>query len=200
MLRPPPKSPRGFTLIELAIGIVILSVIIVMAMPSLSLWIRNMGIRGTAESLLSGLQLARTEALRRNTIVRFQLTTTLDGACALSTNGPHWIISRDAATGLCATAPSETDAPRLIRFHDGAQAGGNQTLIDAGDSQFAFNGLGRLVSPDTDTDILVAGLGGQDDCAPDGKEERCLRIEVSTGGSIRMCNPSLPNTNPQGCS
>ena len=202
MLRLSPKPPRGFTLIELVVGIAVLSTVIAMTAPGLSLWIKNMSIRGTAEALLNGLQMTRTEALRRNTVVRFQLTTTLDADCTLNVNGPHWVISRDVAQGLCGAAPSETTAPRLIRSHDGAQTGGSQTLIDTGESQFAFNGLGRLVSPVTNTSILVSGQGGQGDCAPNGKGERCLRIAIGMGGGIRMCDPALTSikpTDPQAC-
>ncbi|MDR2614572.1 MAG: GspH/FimT family pseudopilin [Candidatus Accumulibacter sp.] len=201
MLRPSSRLPRGFTLIELVIGISILSILIAMAAPSFSRWIMNMGIRGTAGSLLDGLQLARSEALRRNTTVRFQLTSTLGNDCALSTSGPHWIISRDLAENLCGTAPSETEAPRLIRSHDGEQAGGSRALIDAGQSLFAFNGLGRLASPAAN--ILVSGPDGVGNCTPNGKDERCLRIEISSGGGVRMCDPALTSTNPndpQACS
>ncbi|MDR2786880.1 MAG: GspH/FimT family pseudopilin [Candidatus Accumulibacter sp.] len=196
MLKFPLKPARGFTLVEMVIGISILSILIAMAVPSFSLWIRNMGIRAAAESLLSGLQLARSEALKRNTVMRFQLMDTLDGGCAPTASGPHWVISRDDAEGKCDAAPSETAAPRIVQFYDG-RVHGKQTLIDAGANLFTFNGLGRLTSPAAN--ILVSGIKGKDECASEGKDDRCLRIEATAGGSIRLCDPALPATDPQGC-
>ena len=197
MLSPALKPARGFTLVEMMIGLALLAILITMAAPSFSLWIRNMGIRATAESLLSGLQLARAEALKRNAATRFQLMSTLDGGCTLSANGPHWVVSHDDAVGLCGAAPSDTDEPRIVRRYDASQAGGRQTRISAGQSLFTFNGLGRLTSPSAN--ILVSGSEGQGACASEGGGARCLRIEVSAGGDVRLCDPALPNTDPQGC-
>ncbi|MDR0378643.1 MAG: GspH/FimT family pseudopilin [Candidatus Accumulibacter sp.] len=192
------KILRGFTLIELVIGVAILAILIALAAPGFSSWIRDVGIRTTAGTLLDGLQLARSEALKRNTLIRFQLTSTVDGSCAPSTSGPHWIVSRDDATGLCHVAPSDTDTPRAVRVHDGTQAGGRNTLINATQATFIFNGLGRFTS--SAASILVSGAAGEGDCAHAGSgNDRCLRIEVSPGGSIRMCDPALPSTDPQAC-
>ena len=198
MLKLALKPVRGFTLVEMMIGVVLLAILVAMAVPNFSLWIRNMGIRTTAESLLSGLQLARGEALKRNTVTRFQLMSTLDGGCALSASGPHWVVSHDSAVGLCGVGPSDTDEPRIVRLYDGTQAGGKRTLISAGQSLFTFNGLGRLTSPSAN--VLVSGSEGQGACASGGGDARCLRIEVSAGGDVRLCDPALPNTDPQGCS
>lgn len=57
---------RGFSLIELMVVIAILGLLLAIGIPSFATWLRNVQIRNAAESLQSGLQFARTEALRRN--------------------------------------------------------------------------------------------------------------------------------------
>ena len=175
----------------------IFGILMTLAAPSFSDWIRNMKIRTAVESIQNGLQLARSEALRRNAIVRFQLTDTMDEACALSTNGPHWFISLDNVTGNCDVAASETITPRIIQSRNGAEGGGNVTALSTGQALYTFNGLGRLTS--TPSDILVTSSVAGHSCIKDGGSVRCLRTVVSAGGQIRMCDPALPSTDAQAC-
>jgi type IV fimbrial biogenesis protein FimT len=212
------KFSRGMTLIEMLIGVAIVAILMTMAVPGFSGWIKNQGIRTASESILTGLQLARAEALKKNTHMHFQLTSTLDNSCVLSASGPHWVVSRDAAAGLCGAAPVVSDfvageeeeeeedptlvpapAPRIFQTYDGTQSGGSRTQIDAGANLFTFNGLGRLTSPTANTAIDVYSAEGEDDCVAKGGKARCLRIEVSRGGGIRMCDPALPATDTQAC-
>jgi type IV fimbrial biogenesis protein FimT len=195
-----PRFSRGFTLIELMIGVALMAILISMAVPNFSLWIRNMGIRTAAESILSGLQLARAEALTGNTIVRFQLTSALDSSCALSPQGPHWVVSRGNAEGGCDAAPSDEDDIVIVQSHDGNQAGGNKTQIEAASQQgsFTFNGLGRFTSSGGAV-INVYGADGNGDCVVGGGKTRCLRIEVNPNGGIRMCDPALIAPDTQAC-
>jgi type IV fimbrial biogenesis protein FimT len=191
------KPAKGFSLIELIVAMAIFGVLMALAAPSFSGWIRNMKIRTAAESIQTGLHLARSEALRRNAVVRFQFTDTMDGACALSTNGPHWFISLDNVTGDCDVAASEADTPRTIQSRNSAEGGGNVTALASGQNLYTFNGLGRLTS--TPSDILVTSSEAGHTCITAGGSVRCLRIVVSAGGQIRMCDPALPSTDAQAC-
>jgi type IV fimbrial biogenesis protein FimT len=206
-LNPRLRFSRGFTLIELMVGLTIMAILLALAVPNFANWIRNAGIRTGADAIVSGLQLARTEALKKNTIMHFQLTTSVDNGCSLSTSGPHWVVSRDSAVGACGAAPVVNDhddsgvplpPPRIVQTYDGNQANGNKTLITAGASAFNFNGLGRLSSPAGGASILVTGLDAGDCVAANGKT-RCLQIKVTPGGEIRMCDPALPSTDTQAC-
>jgi type IV fimbrial biogenesis protein FimT len=208
MLKRMLKFSRGFSLTELMIAITIMSLLVALAGPSFSRWISNAKIRTAAEAILSGLQLARTEALNRNAVMRFQLVSSLDGDCGLSDTGPHWIVSRDDPEGLCGATPVTSDmtadgepasAPRIVQKYDGAQAGGEEAkIIDAaGQAVFTFNGMGRLTSPAAS--IQVYGAKGENGCISNNGKDRCMRIDVSQGGGIKLCDPSLPSTNVQAC-
>lgn len=66
---------RGLTLVELLISVAVLSIALSLAAPGMSKQINNYRVRGATDSILGGLNLARTEAIRRNTPVRFTLTS-----------------------------------------------------------------------------------------------------------------------------
>ncbi|MDR2259919.1 MAG: GspH/FimT family pseudopilin [Azoarcus sp.] len=65
--------PHGFTLIELLIVIAITAILSSIAAPSFYNMIRNMALTGAATELVSGLQFARAEALRSNSMLLFTL-------------------------------------------------------------------------------------------------------------------------------
>ena len=74
---------RGFSLIELMVGVAILAVALAFGVPSFADWISNMQIRSTAESLQNGLQFARSEAVRRNNPTQFQMVSTVTNSCEI---------------------------------------------------------------------------------------------------------------------
>jgi type IV fimbrial biogenesis protein FimT len=191
------------SLIELMIGIAIVAMLFLMAAPSFSTWIQNTQIRTAAETMQNGLMLARVEAVRRNTTVRFQLTTTTDSSCALSTSGTNWVVSQDDPSGACDSAipdpaTANPPAPRIIQVHAGAE-GSRNALVAASQSTVVFNGLGRVTPvPAGNVNINITNpIGGT--CALAAGPMRCLQIVVSPGGQVRMCDPMFTFPDPQGC-
>lgn len=61
---------RGFSLVELLVVVAVLGLVLMLGLPNVSAWLQNTQIRNSAEAMISGLQLARAEALRRNRVVR----------------------------------------------------------------------------------------------------------------------------------
>ena len=188
----------GYSLIEFAIGLVIISMLVTMGVPSFSNWIQNSHIRTAAEDIQNGLQLARAEAVRRNVPVNFQTTTTVDGSCALAADSSNWVISLDDPTGACADSPSDTVAPRIIQIR-AASEGSVNALVAAGQSSITFNSLGRVTpvpAANISFDISNPSAGN---CIEAGGTVRCLRVLVSTLGQVRMCDPTLASSTTQGC-
>lgn len=188
----------GVTIIEMMIALTIMALLIFLALPNMSTWLNNTQIRTAGETLLAGINLARTEALRNNTVVRFQMTTTLDSACALSTTGTNWVVSLANPAGACDAAPSNTTAPQIIQKKSGSE-GAQRAEVSADGSTIYFNGLGRLASPGGAANITVINIansaGGvcQHVDAANGTM-RCLRITISTGGQVKMCDPAVTDT------
>lgn len=197
------RRQAGVTIIEMMIALTIMALLIFLALPNMTIWLNNTQIRSAGETLLAGINLARTEALRNNTVVRFQMTTSLESDCALSTTGTNWVVSLADPTGACDVAPSNTTAPQIVQKKSGAEGTRNAT-VTADASTIFFNGLGRQASPGgvaniTQIDIAnPAGVCQHVDAA--SGTMRCLRITISTGGQIKMCDPAVTDaTDPRIC-
>lgn len=181
---------RGFSLIELMITIAVLGIVLMIALPNMGTWLQNTQIRTSAEAMQAGLQLARAEALKRNTTVRFQLVDTLTSACTLSAQGPNWVVSIAGTAGLCEQDASDTAAPQLIQKRAAAEGSPNAVVLGNA-TEVQFNGLGRAAVGSL-TQIDISNPGGGACKTPAGNEPmRCLRIQVSAGGQVRMCDPGI---------
>jgi len=199
---------RGFTLVELMIGVIIIGILAAAGGPSLSSWVQNTKIRSTADAIQSGLQLTRAEAVHRNSQLRFQLTTSIDNTCTLvpPING-SWVVSFDDPTGLCAgprlsdTFPvddlANNPVPRIIQVRSSSNEGSRNVGVVADQSLIIFNGLGRTTNVAAPVNIDISNPAGGA-CAPAGLM-RCLRIVVSAAGQVRMCDPAKASADPQGC-
>lgn len=197
---------RGFTIIELMVAIVVLAVLLAIGAPSFATWSQNAQIRNLSESVLNGLQLARAEAVRRNAPVRFQLTTTLDNTCALSTSARNWVVSMDSAAGSCASTnmadAAAPTAPRIIQTRPGSDGSVN-AVVAADVSSIVFNGLGRVTTtlPVGQTVFNIAlsnPTGGA--CRTASGPMRCLRVVITPMGQARLCDPSTSaDIATQGC-
>ena len=188
---------RGTTLIEVMIAIAIVVILAAVGLPSFAEWLQNTKIRTAAESVQNGLQIARTEAVKRNAVVYFQATD--------ATNANWRVCLWDAALNDCAAG---VDLVQSFVSSDGApdvRIGGMPdatialtTPLGAGvniPGHVGFTGFGRLVNNGTDLlriDVINPKLAVAD--------QRRLVIQVSAGGQIKMCDPKLTLAqNPRGC-
>lgn len=204
MLSSAPARAGGFTLIELLVGLTLMALLLTLAAPNLSQWLANARIRTTAEALVADLQFAKSEAVRRNTPVRFQLVDTLDAACVLTATSPHWVINLDPAidpagvAGRCDAAASDAVAPFILRTRVGAEGGSHTLQVRAaGAGSFLFNGLGQAIRLGNGRfDVSAPAAGG---CAADGGELNCLAVVVAPSGQIRTCNPRFAPPDARAC-
>ncbi|BAL23297.1 GspH/FimT family pseudopilin [Azoarcus sp. KH32C] len=106
----------GFTLIEALVTISILALITAFAAPSFEGILANFRVRTSAEAIMSGLQLARIEALRRNQPVSFTLTTgTADWAVAtVSPSSPIQASKGNGAGNLSIATNSDQTAVTFV--------------------------------------------------------------------------------------
>ena len=200
-------SQAGVSLIELMIGLAIMALLIMIGLPNMATWLSNSQIRTAGETLLAGLTLARTEAVRRNQIVRFQMVDNLTSGCAISTSGADWVVSLDDVTGACDAAPSDpspTDPPpRIIQKRSGSEGTQRAVIAATTAGVVHFNGLGRVTSPGgaaNMTQVAISNPAGGTCEHVDGGAMRCLRINISVGGDARMCDPAVTDaTDPRIC-
>ena len=176
---------QGVTLVEIAIGLILVAVLAAIAVPSFRDWIQNAQVRTATESIQEGLQMARAEAVRLNGPVAFTLTNTA---------GAGWTIRTLNVNDLTALATTQ----------DRSAAETSNARVTASATVVCFNGSGQQIAAAEGacparsqvTFHIDNPAGGT--CAPSGNV-RCLRVVVRTGGQIRMCDPALPNTDSQAC-
>ncbi len=169
---------RGFTMIELMVAIAIAALLIFLAGPSFTTFLRNSEIRSTSESIINGLRAAAAEAANRNKRVTFELAT------ATNADWRFWVLDDDDAT------------QKTLQSYAKAEAGRNSTISvePAGQRTVTFNGLGRVEIDPANRDnhiqyITIASL------VPG--EARSLRIIIDdktppAAGKprgLRMCDP-----------
>jgi type IV fimbrial biogenesis protein FimT len=196
---------RGFSMIEIAITIALISILLFAVMPEVTTMVANARIRSAAESYLQGLSRARNEALRTNNVVTFWLTSpnasgVLDNTCALSSSATAWVVSVNDPTSLCATAPSAASAPLITEKSSGASTGSNVTVSarrpdGTAATAVAFDGFGRVSGANPIRTLCLKYSTTSNNFRP-------LQIEVPQGGIVRLCEPRIPfgsTTDPRVC-
>jgi type IV fimbrial biogenesis protein FimT len=207
-------SQRGFNLIELMISMALLALLMSLAVPLLSSSSQNGKIRATADSLLSSLQNARTEAIRRNAEVELIFTNDPATEAAVNTASPrasgrNWIVRMTPQVG--------SSVYTFIEGRSAAEGSGQSdgstpvvmvpTMSDGtGFNTIKFTNLGSITF-----NTGTTGIGGQIDVAnPSGgactsasttTAMRCLRVLISVSGQVRVCDPAVTElTDPRRCS
>lgn len=195
------RRQQGMTLIEVMVSVAILAGLLAMGIPAFSSWIQDTHNRTAAESILNGLQTARAEAVRRNTVVRFSLTD-VDGKVSwtvgcptVTATCPADIQSRPAAESGAMAKVTVSDEPIPVP----APAGHFTALIsDAGTlpAEVNFDGLGRVFTPPAGALFVRADVTSTANASA-----RRYVVVVSSGGQVRMCDPKISfATDPRGCS
>lgn len=175
-------GPRyaGFTLIEVLVAVAVVGILAMMAMPTFGEWLQSQQLRAAAEASLNGLQVARSEAIRRNLPVQIVFSVPQTG----------WSVSEGANV-------------IQVRAHEEGSPNAQIAATPGGATTVTFTPLGG-VGTNADGSAAVTRLdvtnpaGGA--CQPAGAM-RCLRLVVSAGGTLRMCDPhpTVVAPDPRAC-
>lgn len=193
--RPP---QHGFNLIEVLVTMAVLGILIALGAPSLAEWLQNQQIRAAAEAIVNGMQVARGEAIRRNLPVQMVLEPPTSG----------WTIC-EATVAPCDSTTLTTDATLVIqsRSPDEGTSNANVTPVAADLATTAiavtFSPLGSVVANFNASPTLarVDVINTRNACIADSGPMRCLRVVVTGGGSVRMCDPTpgVVSPDPRAC-
>ncbi len=117
---------RGFTLIELRVTAAVIGNLAVVAVPAVTALVNNSRLVGQTEELVSSLQLARAEAVRRNvrvTVCPTDGSNTIGTVCAGTTSWGNWAALNLGETAIVADRVLRTTAANAKLTVDGPSAG-----------------------------------------------------------------------------
>lgn len=175
----------GFTLIELAVGLAIVSILLVIGMPTLNALLDSSRLKSAASGFSAGIQLARAQAISRNQSVTF-LPAIAGGS--LTAGWAVWNVG--GAQALESKSVEESSGQRVqVTSLDST---GNAVGVES----ITFNGLGSAVFRDTAGAVVVvnpavfAFTSNSGACYPGGSV-RCLDVRVTSAGQVRLCDPAV---------
>jgi len=204
----------GYSLIELLVAISILTIMLGIGIPSFSSWIYNTQVRSTAESLLAAMQLARGEAVKQNGLAQLKLTGNAGGSASWTVISASSSVSgsfdvADGAISIQSANANETGANARLGVSTAIQATSNccSASITGGTGMagnpapgIVFNAFGKVVADASVTTITRIDVSNAGDTEANNEEKSRRRvILIPTSGSAKMCRPSLPASNSQGC-
>lgn len=155
---------KGFTLLELMVTLAVLAIVIGLAVPSFQQMIINNRLNTEVNTLVSALQLARSEAVKRGAEVR---VAAVDG---------NW------TNGFCVTLsssdPCEDDDDDRIRVFEGAVSPLTSTPNNV--TALVFNRMGELVGANAITLNMTLPS------CPTGKVDGLRRLQIGMGGQVTL--------------
>ena len=189
---------RGFSLIELMVAVSVLAILMAMAIPNFTTWIRNARVRTVAEALQSSIRLAQAEAQRRNQSVVLFRTTSKDclTSATADAGGAQWQIRSVPNPLMTDDIPEAIQCGVLTDVSSGVALTSTATAL-------CFAGDGRqttLTDPASiGANCTAAVAAYRVEPAASSAEGRPLQLDVSLSGAVRMCDPGKPSTAPDGC-
>lgn len=178
------SQSRGFSLIELMIGIAVVAILLVIAVPSFNSIINSNRLKTTANAMIGSLNTARMAAVQRNANAQFcsnsattNKTDTLGSACG-STNVGAVIASSASTTLPVAAAPPELSIPS-IQIHGTSAA-------------IRFNSLGQGFAAGSTTTPFDSSTAGavMDICSTAISSNNHIQINMAVGSIITTTTSS----------
>lgn len=125
----------GFTLIELMVTLIILSILVTVGVPSFRHMILKNSVDGDRDTLFNNLIYARTEAIKRSQTVSICKSTNLTTCDATADWGDGWIVFEDS------DGNGSLSGETILRVQDALKRD-ISVSFDGGDF-VTFDGLGK---------------------------------------------------------
>jgi type IV fimbrial biogenesis protein FimT len=184
----PTNHVRGFSLIELMMGIALMAILVAFAVPSFSEMRAKVQIRGAAEAIVSAVGNARSEAVRLDRFVRTVfLTNSGGGWCVGSTALPN---ATSTASCDCFTANScQLNGVETRVVGNMPAVANNFVGVTWTDVGFGAGGSDSFVTFDPKRAIqTVLATGNITLHSPDDRFQ--LGVSVTPLGRAQVCTPS----------
>ena len=162
---------RGFTLIELMVTLTILAVLTVVAAPSFNDALLSNRLAGVSNSFIASAQLARSEAIKRNSTVRLCRSATGTSCATAGTWQQGWIVFHDVNNDGVVDAGEP-----ILQVQQAAPADYHFTTTSTGTSySLKFQAVGGTADS---ASLLLCRA------APAGRQERVIAVSATGRTSV----------------
>lgn len=197
---------RGFTLVEIMIALVILSIMLAIGVPSMKSWLSASSAAAASEFYAEGFKLARGEAVKRNAVTRMVLSTNatsgqLDWQVDLCVPTPT-VPCNDGSGSWSTTTAANTDVHAadfrsIKRVATSLPKTSQLTLTRTPSAALAvyftpFGWIDTSVATPL-TEIQLAPAAGNTDAFPTAK------VVVTLAGVVTKCNPAAAAHDSRSC-
>lgn len=192
-------KPRGFTLIELMVTLVVLTVLVTMAVPSFMDYFEKARVRGAADQVTNLLARARQAAVKTNMPIGIVAIEKSGGGWCVGARQPAepaaWALRPStASTCNCETASSVCQVEGEALFVDSSGLGGDRApIVDVTDFDFSYTpklgGVSGNGAPGKA--FLQSAASNLSITSPNGRYE--VRVVVTPLGQSYAC---IPNGKP----
>lgn len=183
------RSIRGFTLVEMVVTISIILILTLLAVPAFSDFRQRTAIRGSTERVLSFWNNARLEAAKRNSLVKFGLTTDGDAFClgaATTTDAAD-----ETACDCFEDDPTEVATYCNVARYPAEQGEWDGVTLPGGAQTTLGEDTGVVVIEPKRTALTdTADAGGISFDGPPGRYEYRVNLVVDALGRARLCGSS----------
>ncbi len=139
------QAPKGFSLLELVITLAIAAIVVGVAAPSFSSMIQDNRLSSQSRDIISALNLARSEAIKRGTRVALCKSANSSDCTTDGNWAQGWIVFVDGDEDRARNDDDET----ILRVH-GSLAGNNSLIGNRNvEDYIAYAPDGRSVQPGT---------------------------------------------------
>ncbi len=209
----------GASLLEVVLAMAVMGTMIGLSIPAAADWADSNRIKATADAMINGLELAKMEAVRRNTRTRFTLTDTATFSTTAGGQSGDWELCIadssgsyvDSVTGLGNVEQSwtatEVGKPSKIGVSTATLTGQNfntPLAVGAGLTGKAAGCVGTTTAT-TNVNVTFDAMGRSAATtnitridilnARSGNDKKRLVITINTQGQIKLCNPASMDVN-----
>jgi len=164
------RNQHGFTLVELLITMALVAIVLAIAVPSFQTLVANNKATTATNRILTAVNLARSEAVKRGVEVEVcGADSSMNGCAGSATDGGNGYLVRPTATGATP-----------IRVFEKESLGDRYTVSSGGN--IVFSGLGGL------TEVSDTQVGVKIEC--DGGTTVSGQVDISPAGQATANAPA----------
>jgi len=150
---------KGFTLMELIVAVSVVSILLVIGIPSYQMLFASNSLKGGASSLYSMLNLSKTESIKRNNTIFLKITT-----------GENWCVGSNEGDAVCDCNTKESCITSVS--HNRYK---NLTLVSDYSAPF-YDRIGNRFNEPSKSFTLKSLVGNEE-----------VHLNVNMLGLVRMC-------------